>query len=315
MYNIQSMSEGVKTYTKEFIISINSYDLRSIPNAEKYKTLLSFVSKEKNMNLSSLVSKPMIPSYLKKRYGDVSIGANMFVRNSSNIISFNSSNPPNIRNNIQHLEQRRQIYTHKGETTCDKINEEIRDLLSKLSEGNKDKLFQDFMKKEIPDECGQPLIDNIYSFAVDQMYLIHLYVELIFLLKKKNVTLYDKLINKIISNAHENIEKPTENQIHQKKGNMILISTIYKTDNSIITFDVVRKISENLMLSVNPQNQINIKFLCELLINIQSELHKENEEWLSTFIHNLEDNYAYDKSYDGQYRFMIQDLVEKFEEI
>jgi len=285
-------------YTKDEIMKLNVYNLREIPDGVKYNVLRKFASNERTINLSNVVKQPIIPNYLRNRYGDVHLSANNIMRGN-----FHDQPEPS----------RRKIYVQKNETQADQINEEIRDLLSKLSDGNRDKLLGEFVKKTIPDECGQTLIDNIYSFAVDLTYLIHIYVDLIFMLKEKNRLLYDQLINKIITVATEPLI--LEDQIYKRMrmGNTILISEIYARNIDTITHQTMSQIIEFLIKNITPQNPDGIQILCELLKKILFILKKQSLKSVDEYISQIRE-ITYNREYDKRYRFMIQDIIDLYNE-
>ena len=293
-----AMKTSVIKYTKDDMMRFNVYQLRNIPNDERYTILRKFVMNEKKVNLSSVVKQPVIPAYLKNRYGDISLGNNIITRGTPH-------DQPEV--------SRRKLYVQKIETNADKINEEIRDLLSKLSDNNKEKLFNIFMKKEIPDECGQTLIDNIYLFAVDLSYLIHIYVELIFLLKEKNIKLYNQLIEKIINTACEPLTHDNTDLKRLRTGNILLISEIFRKNNSVVTQPTIIKIASFLAQHVSQQNQDYLQLLCELLKNVLPIINGENHEQMDVIMEQLH-TFAHDQHYKKQFRFMAQDIIELYNE-
>jgi len=298
------MAEDYKTkvvYTKDDLKKLNTYVLRTIPSAEKYIGLRKFVNDEGRTNLSNVIKRPVIPSYLKDKY------------NQSN------QKPDNAgisRGNYRdHREMsRRKLFIHKTDNVVDKVNDEIRELLSKLSEGNKTKLLNDFLKYEISDECGQTLIDNIYTFAVDLTYLVHIYVELIFLLKQKNETLYNQLIDKIIQTAYEPIifKDEIEGPLKSKRwrvANIKLISEIYCKDSNEIDSKTLQDLIDFLQQKINPQQPDNLEVLCELLKKTLPFLMKEERDYVDQIIDSIEP-LEHNHDYDQRYRFMIQDIIE-----
>lgn len=291
------MSERTETtiYTRDELCQLNVYNLRKIPMGEQYTQLRNFVSDEMGVNLSTVIKQPVIPTYLKNRYGDMKVGTNTAI----------------TRGNFRDPIARRKLYTQKNETTADKINEEIRDLLSKLSEGNKDKLFGEFMKKNIPDECGQTLIQNIYTFAVDLSYLIPIYVELILKLKNKNMTLYSKLIEKIIQTANEPLTGNDTNMKRLRMGNILLVTEIYKKDHALINSDMIIQIASFLTGHISPQNVDYLQMVCELLKKTIPFLRKEVSGQLDKLMEHLRP-IAYDQLYDKKYRFVLQDVIELY---
>jgi hypothetical protein len=285
-------------YTKDEIMRLNVYNLRKIPDSEKYSVLRKFVLDERSINLSNVVKQPMIPTYLRNRYGDLTMGAHTITKGN-----FRDQPEPT----------RRKLYVHKNETVADQINEEIRDLLSKLSTGNKDKLLENFMKKNIPDECGQTLIDNIYLFAVDLTYLTHIYVELIFKLKEKNLKLYDQLMGKIVTLATDPMIIEDQTLKRMRTGNIILISEIYKKNSDIVNDQMIIKIIHFLLGTFTPQKPDSIQILCELLKKCVPILKIHESGNLEKIIQNMRE-IAFNHEYDKRYRFMIQDIIDIYNE-
>lgn len=283
-------------YTRDELIKLNVYGLRKIPDGDRYSALRKFVSDEESVNLSSVVKRPTIPAYLKNRYGDINMGTNVITKGNYH---------------EQREVTRRKLYVQKNESIADSINEEIRDLLSKISDGNKEKLLSEFSKKNIPDECGQVLVDNIYMFAVDLSYLVNIYVDVILILKEKNVKLYNQLIDKIVNIACEPFALNDQLIKRLRLGNIALVSAIYCKNNSIINFSTVMKIINFLLKSISLDSQDYIQILCELLKNIIPTL-KENDHLLLEPVIQQLDGIAYDHQYDKRYRFMTQDIVDSF---
>lgn len=288
------MSVKVETimYTKDELMKLNVYTLRKIPNEEKYMKICKFVSDEKNVNLSNVVKQSIVPTYLKNRYGDTTL----------------------VRGNFQDKQEisRRKIYVSNNVTNADKINEEIRDLLSKLSEGNKDKLLGELVKKDIPDECGQTLINNIYIFSVDLSYLIPIYVEIIFILKNKNLKLYNQLIEKIITTACEPLtDDPLVKRL--RMGNIMLISEIYRKNMNVIDTPTIMKIITFLFQQISPQKTDYLQMLCELLKRSISHLQtiSSDSEPFNNMIQKLQE-ISYDRAYEKRLRFLVQDVVDTF---
>jgi hypothetical protein len=277
---------GIIRYSRDELIKCNVYSLKKIPDGDRYALLRKFVTDEKNVNLSDVVKQPAIPAYLKARYGTTSVIT---------------------KGNFREQNGRHKLYTAKIETVADQINEEIRDLLSKMSDSNKDKLLTIFMQKEIPDECGQTLIDNIYEFAVDLSYLIHLYVELILKLKDKNETLYHQLINKIVSNACQPIPS-TDDLRRLRLGNILLVVEVHNKNASVIDASTIHKIATLLVEQVSPKNQESLQILCELLKKINRK-----DTSLDSVVKILR-NISYDHEYDKKYRFKIQEVIELYSE-
>jgi hypothetical protein len=165
------------------------------------------------------------------------------------------------------------------------------------------------MKKEISDECGEALINNIYMFSVDLSYLIPIYVELILLLKAKNSKLYNELINKIISTATEPFDITDAVQKRLRVGNVLLIGEIFSQNNDIIPCQTVFKIGHYLSNNINLQNQEYIQMLCDLLKKVIPALKDHSIDQLNSLMDCLK-QCMNDHSYDKRLRFMIEDVID-----
>ena len=289
------------TYNINDLKKLNKYVLRTIPNSDKYLKLNKFVNDEDKTNLSNVIKRPVIPTYLKDKYGDTKQNINFISRG-------------NYKD--QREMTRRKLYSNQNNTIADKINEEIRGILSKLSETNKAKLFNDFKKLDIIDDCGQTLIDNIYLFSVDLDYLVHIYAELILLLKEKNLFLYEQLIQKILEIVlHPLNFNNEENGISKTKrwrmANIKLISAIYQQNPIEIDFHMVKNIIEFLHNQVTAAQPDSLEVLCELLKTSASQLMNEDKDFIDQLIDQLEP-LCQNKEYDLRYRFMVQDLIERY---
>lgn len=287
------------TYNIYDLKKYNKYALRTIPNSEKYLKLNQFVNDEDKTNLSNVIKRPVIPSYLKEKYSDTKQNTNFIARG-------------NYKD--QREMTRKKLYSNKNNTTADKINEEVRTILSKLSEANKVKLFNDFNKLEIINECGQILIDNIYLFSVDLDYLVDIYAELIFLLKDKNSFLYEQLMQKILEIVMQPLNfNNEENGISKTKrwrmANIKLISAIYQKNPTEISFDTIKDIIEFLYNQITATQPDSLEVLCELLKTSISQLMNEDKDFIEQLIEQLEP-LCQNKEYDLRYRFMVQDLIE-----
>jgi hypothetical protein len=280
------------TYTKDDLDRLNHSGLKNIPEGVRYDALRRFVAHEKQVNLSNVVKQPVIPTYLKNRYGD-----SMITRGS------NGSNGPNGPNKDA---PRHKLCDEKNDTTADRINNEIRDLLTKISDSNKTKIFEEFMKKEIPSDCGQTLIDNIYLFAVDLTYLIHLYAEFVLRLREKNNALFQQLLEKILSTALT----PLENK-RLRHGNISLIAEIYRVHPEIIKTPDILKITQHILQHISPTTQEPIQLLTELLTKSIPRLLKETPADIDAIMKQLSP-ISHDSQYEMRYRFLIQDLMDLY---
>ena len=306
------MSIHIKiSYTKDNLKKFNVYALRLIPDSIKYTGLRNFLGDESRTNLSNIIKRPMIPSYLKEKYGDQQ-------KSSHSTISRG-----NYRD--QRTAQRRKLTTTKADTISDKTNEKIRDILAKLSEGNKAKLFMEFKGCEITDDCAESLIDNIYTFAADLDYLIPLYVELIAILKEKNTYIYQQLIKKIIDTTFKPIsfddidggEDEKKNR-RWRLANIKLLIGIYCRDcrgggsgSSDIKIQTIKDIIVMLYSQVSPDRLDSLEILCVMLTNGQSILMRQEKTYMDNFISTIEP-IVYSKEIEFRYKFMVQDIVELY---
>lgn len=291
-------NEPIIKYEVNYIKQLNKDTLKKIPTTTQYENLKKFCSSPENNNLSNIIKRPVIPPYLKNKFAT----NNHFIPKSN----------LNIRRNNQAT--RKKLYDDVDFNFVDKINGQIRNILSKLSEGNKAKLLDEFSKCDITDECCPKLVDNIYLFAVDVDYLLHIYVELIMLLKKKNLFAYDELINKILNIAYQPLTFPTETNgdIKAKKwrlSNIKLIGEIYKQNNSDINNQIICSLLNHLQKEMSPSQPESLEILCELLKSILLHLIKENKNTIDNIIKELT---IANKNYELRYRFMIQDVIELY---
>lgn len=282
------MSNIIK-YSRDELMSLNVYGLRQIPTDSRYDILRKFVGNGRNVKLYDIIKNPIVPTYLKNRYSDLKMG--------------------NTTGKTTNQLTRRKLYTQKTETVSDKINEKIRDLLSKLSEGNKEKLFNEFVNLDIPDECGQTLIHNIYMFAVDLSYLIPIYTDLILILKDKNIKLYNQLINKIITTAQQPLDPNDADSKRLRTGNILLISELYKKHT--INSKVILQIIQFLVNRINPQSVDYLNLLCELLKHTLYYLKQDLINELDIIIQSLL-SVVSNHDYEKKYRFMVDDVIELY---
>ncbi len=295
-------------YTKDQLKKLNVYALRQIPQTgpgvEKYKHLNKFVRAESRVNLSNIISRPVIPSYLKDKYGDSTYKP--------------SSKPFISRGNYREKREqtRRKLVVKSSDTDADKVNNAVRNLLPKLSESNKDKLFEKFRNFEITDECSEQLVDNLYSFAIDCNYLVSIYVELMFVLKTMNQHCYDELIKKILDTAVEPIEFENDAEAGKTKrwwlANMVLIAEIHHQNNDEITLSQIAHVVNELRSQVSVENSDHLEVVCELLKLVMPDF-LDNEDQYDDFIDEVVDqleSMVNDKSYDVRHRFLIEEVLD-----
>lgn len=249
-------------YTFEFIDNIKNI---RITDVNKFKTLRDFL---KNIAERQEVK---IPLYLLNRYG-------------------NAIQQKNKQNNNKK--------TYKQPLIINEKLEQVKDILSKLSEGNKDKMINKFNEikfNEINDiTITNEIINNIYKYAVDLTYINNIFAELIG--KIENEHIKTKVINIIINKA-TNIDKfdePSEEKRWQQ-SNAVLIGQLLK-QNIINIIDYSDLLSSLKKLNYN-EAIINI-----LKIYGNINLIKDNEEYLLCL--------SYNKNIEQKLRFLSLDVLD-----
>lgn len=291
------------TYTADVMKSLNAFMLRKIPNESKYDKLQAFIINFHQNNLSTVIKRTVAPLYLQERYKDqqqIQITRGGAIRENKNLA-------------------RKKLNTVKLDTAEDKINNEIRSILTKLSHDNKTKLFSDFKNCQITDACADVIVENIYTFAIDLNYILKIYVELIFLLKDKHLAMYQQLIRKIMSVAQKPIVFEGTEDLDAGGGskskrwrvsNIKLLSEIYTQKPTEIDLKQIKILIENLMKNLLDHYD-NLEILCELLKNILPILINQDKDLVESIIDQL-DPIAYDPKCDLRYRFLIQDVMEVY---
>lgn len=288
------MSGSKVFYSKDEFKQFNHYSLKIIPSSEQYDALRKFISIEKGTNLSTMIDTNIVPTYLKNRYGDI--------RNQQLVSKLPDTGELKMT--------RRKIYVSQGDNNIDKINEEIRDILSKLSDSNKKKLFGEFMNKQIPEECGNTLIENIYTFSVDLGYLVHLYVELMILLKDKNKCWFDQLMKKFSDVAMLPMNSSDKKEVRLRLGNTMVLCELFK-NRTVVDMSTITTISQYFIDNTTVEQQEYITLLCELLkkiLPIVDSSEKAKFDKMIQFLQTIEHNCNYER----KFQYMAQDVIELF---
>src|SRR5258706_14835469 len=132
-------------FTSDQLKKMNTPDLKNIPNIERYQKLINFLNQ------------------YNKKEDEVILRHTSYVPTKQKH-SFHHHETPQIFRGLSKTQSRprQQLISQKTDTDADRINNEIRDLLSKISEENKNDFLKKFNQLDIINECGQTLIDNIY---------------------------------------------------------------------------------------------------------------------------------------------------------
>lgn len=300
----KTASKAKIVYTADTLKKLNVFMLRTIPGDDKYGKLRSFVAHFQQSNLTTVIRRPIAPLYLKERYGDQPQHSGHITRGGG----------PR-----EHKEpSRRKLNNRKLDTIEDKTNDEIRNILSKISGENKNKLFNEFKKCNIIDECGDALIDNIYTFAIDLNYMVKIYVELIFLLKQKNEKLYKKLISKIVALAFNPLiftgdeDKDAGGGSKSKRwriANIKLLGEIYSQSPLEIDITRFKLLITQFRDGLSFDKHDNIEMLCELLKVSLPNLIKLEKDYIVNIMDILEP-IGLDPKYELRHRFLVQDVCD-----
>jgi hypothetical protein len=281
-------------YTPQQLRGFNNFSLRQIPSRSNFDVLNCFLSQGTSSNLSQMVNKLTIPQYLIDKYGE-------------------SFKMPDVH---QHQTRRQlcpTVHDHNDKS------EMVRELLSKLSRGNKTKILDQLNQlglNQITAEESSVIINHLYSYAVDLSDFVDLYVEIILVLKEVNYQVYQSLIKKIIATAYCPIifDKCLDNTIKNRQwrmGNLSLIAELYRHQVPEINITIILEISQHLLQpNVTPTTE-NLESCCELLKKIMAT--GVVPDALLQLIDTLEpliDN----KNYEQRQRYLVQSVLEKSDE-
>jgi hypothetical protein len=249
-------------YTFEFIDNLKNI---RITDYNKFITLREFL---KNIAEKQEVK---VPLYLLNRYS-------------------NTSNQSNIQNKNKNPKK-----SYKIPIVNEKI-EQVKDILSKLSEGNKDKMINKFNEIKFNEikliELEDEIVNIVYKYSVDLAYINNIFAELIGKIEYQE--LKNKIINLILDKATniDRFDEPSEDKRWQL-SNATLIGQLLK--QKIIT-NISQLISNLKRLNYN-ESIINILKVYE---NI--DLIKENEEYLLCL--------SYNKNIEQKLRFLSLDVLD-----
>lgn len=290
-------------YTADALKSLNVFMLRKIPSEEKYGRLRAFVLNYHQSNLTTVIRRPVAPLYLKERYGDAQHHTTGHITRGGP--------PRETKENA-----RRKLHTRKLDTAEDKTNDVVRNILAKISGENKNKLLADFNKCNITDACGELLIENIYTFAIDLTYMVKIYVELIFMLKQKNAQIYKQLINKIVNLAFNPLifigeeDKDAGGGSKSKRwrmANIKLLGEIYSKHPEEIDSKRLKSLITELSNDLSFDKHDKLEILCELLKNTLPSLMITDKDFISGIMDIIE-NIGMNVKYELRHRFLAQDL-------
>lgn len=299
-------NNGKITYSKETIKSFNCYALRTIPapsqSHDRYEKLRQLVNQSLQSNLSSVIKRPLIPAYLKDKYGE-----EQFIKNSISRGTFKD----------QRNLTRKRIFTEKTDSKIDLVCNKVRDILSKLSQATKPQLFKEFMNIDITDDCSD-LVSYFYEYAIDCVYIITVYVELMLLLKQKNQKIYDQLIELIKNYA---IKYPvfTESEAGKTKrwriANCHLMIEVYHQNKDDIDLKQIAQVIETLGQALDASQSETLEVICEFLKKILPHLLKDSNHsrLVDTLIAQFE-SISHNQSYDLKTRFAVQEVLDVYDE-
>lgn len=289
-------------YSVDLLKKLNVFVLRTIPGGPKYASLNKFLKAEHRNNLSMIVSRPKVPQYLQDKYGNSTYERKPRER----VIR---------RGKRNYRKERLSRHRNNPDSGPESVNCEIRQILSRLSASNKEKLFKKFTDCKITNECGSVLVNNMYAFALDCNYIVDVYAEIILLLKSKNEYLYNQLIEKIRSTARDPLKFEGDDEEGKSKrwwiGNISLISELHRLSPSEFSskeiYDLVKFLLSNIDKSSN-----HLEVACELLKKVLPNLIKGGVN--VDYVVDKLDSICTDKNYESRLRFLAEEVVDIYDE-
>jgi len=181
--------------------------------------------------------------------------------------------------------------------------EQVKDILSKLSEGNKDKMINKFNEIKFDEiklmEIEDEIVNILYKYSVDLAYINNIFCELIGKIEYESIK--NKIINLILHKA-TNIDKfdePSEDKRWQI-SNATLIGQLLKQNIISNTENNISYLISNLKRLNYNESVINI-----LKVYQNIDLIKENEDYLLCL--------SYNKNIEQKLRFISLDVLDILE--
>lgn len=252
------------SYPIEFI---NSIECKALENTPKYQVFIDYISKY-GTKKQIVHQQQQLPLYLQNRYGAMCLAR--------------STNKTN----------RKKLYVDSGT-----IKEEVHDILSKLSEGNKVKLFDKFFGLSFDNDNLDIIALLIYEYSIDLTYMNNIYGELIYKISLLKPELFGEIINLILTKIFKPdqfVDKDKEKRWMQ--SNAILVGKLIEIFKDEIPFNTKNLIDSLKILSFHEAILLILKNSGNASIIKTEELYIESV--------------GYNKSFDAKLKFMALDLLE-----
>jgi hypothetical protein len=181
--------------------------------------------------------------------------------------------------------------------------EQVKDILSKLSEGNKDKMINKFNEIKFDEiklmEIEDEIVNILYKYSVDLAYINNIFCELIGKIEYESIK--NKIINLILHKAIniDKFDEPSEDKRWQI-SNATLIGQLLKQNIISNTENNISHLISNLKRLNYNESVINI-----LKVYQNIDLIKENEDYLLCL--------SYNKNIEQKLRFISLDVLDILE--
>lgn len=279
-------------------------------------TLYSYINHSKQENLL------LLPKFAKfKNFLSTDVGKKCLTPFQPQHLPNNNNNnkhqPKNKQSNQYlsstvpaHLAQKRQL---ERKTEVDVVNAKVRDILSKMSVNNKDKLLTDFNQLILYEECQESFITNYYNFCMEVNYVIDIYVQLLGIVKTKCLNIYNATLNKIKTHT----ETPCVFNDDDDKTKRFRISHCKLLSHLYISGQIDTNYMKSCLnywtqsLTDQTQCQWNIPVLLETMKIIKTQLKNNDQTYYAEFKIILESLYK-TAPCDKRLKFMIQDIIDLY---
>jgi len=181
--------------------------------------------------------------------------------------------------------------------------EQVKDILSKLSEGNKDKMINKFNEIKFDEiklmEIEDEIVNILYKYSVDLAYINNIFCELIGKIEYESIK--NKIINLILYKAIniDKFDEPSEDKRWQI-SNATLIGQLLKQNIISNTENNISHLISNIKRLNYNESVINI-----LKVYQNIDLIKENEDYLLCL--------SYNKNIEQKLRFISLDVLDILE--
>lgn len=263
-------------YSKSEILQHNLEVFQIIPSDHKYDRLRQFVDK-----YGTITTSKQVPAYLKNRYG---------IGQTDMTISRGPDAP-----------ERKKLFDDSNLSQSEKFVGKFRELISKISEKNRDAIMTSINELKIPAECGQQVCTCLYETAIDLAYLQHIYIDVIDIIRGKYPQLYKYLIEHVTKQSFNVVDFTDRQSKRLAVGTLQLVGRIHQHDATSIDSHQILSIINAVIERVDKEHEY-IDLICELLHYMtQTEIAQIKDKLIV-----IKTNASYEK----RYRFKLQDIVD-----